>query len=180
MDLASLELQLTDLQGAVHTLVQFAVSPDGRTLVGTGQLTGQLLIFDLADPDQPRLRGQVAVGRQPWHPVFGPDSRTVYFGVKLDNAVVAVDALAAEIRWKVEHEGIHAPHGAALSPDGRYLFVSSNGPGGMVMGGDAAHEMHGPERASTGTVTVIDTADGSVVKVLEMGSNTTGVGVASR
>jgi hypothetical protein len=95
------------------------------------------------------------------------------------------------------------PHGSALSSDGRYLFVSSNGPGGMTMGGMAmgagehgAAEEHreghdeGGEHdddadgadapAETGSLTVIDTRDGSVVKVLEMGANTTGVGTRAR
>ena len=64
VDLETLDLALEDLEGPVHTLVQFAVSPDGSTLVGTAQLTGQLLIFDLTDPNQPRLRdrGTAAVG----------------------------------------------------------------------------------------------------------------------
>ncbi|UCC25662.1 MAG: YncE family protein [Gemmatimonadales bacterium] len=184
VDLETLDLTLTDLEGPVHTLVQFAVSPDGSTLVGTAQLTGRLLIFDLTDPEHPALRDQVEVGRQPWHPVFGADGRTVYFGVKLDNRVVAVDVTTGEVVWSTDHPGLSAPHGAAVSPDGRFLFVSSNGPGGMAM--DPEHEMHEGEEhgamhpAETGTITVLDTSDGTVVKVLEMGTNTTGVGAASR
>ena len=182
VDLETLDLALEDLEGPVHTLVQFAVSPDGSTLVGTAQLTGQLLIFDLSDPNQPRLTDHVEVGRQPWHPVFGPDGRTVYFGVKLDNKVVAVDVTSGEILWTTEHMALSAPHGSALSPDGRHLFISSNGPGGMAMGGMAEeeHAMHEDHHARTGTLTVLDTADGSVVKVLEMGANTTGLGAAIR
>lgn len=184
VDVETGDMELTQVPGNVHTIVQFAASPDGRRLVGTAELTGLLLIFDLDDPDHPAMRAESpVVGRQPWHPIFGPDGRTVYFGTKMDHAVVAVDTETGEIAWKTEHMGLNHPHGSAVSPDGRYLFISSNGPGGMQMGEmemEAGHDMHAAHRASTGTVTVLDTRDGSVVKVLEIGENTTGLGARSR
>ena len=182
VDVETGDMELTRIPGNVHTLVQFAASPDGGTLVATAQLTGVLLIFDLEDPDHPALRPEApVVGRQPWHPVFGPDGRTVYFGAKMDHAVVAVDTETGEIVWRTEHEGLNHPHGSAVSPDGRHLFISSNGPGGMQMGGmDTGEDMHAGHQAATGTVTVLDTRDGTVVKVLEMGANTTGLGARTR
>lgn len=182
VELESLEMELTDLQGPVHTLVQFAVSPNGRTLVATGQLTGRLLVFDLADPDHPRLRSQVEVGGQPWHPVYDHAGEVVYFGIKVSNTVVAVDIASGAILWRAQGPSLDGPHGSALSADGRHLFISSNGPGGMGMdmGGGAMADHAGHGGADTGTLTVLDTRDGSIVKVLEMGANTTGIGVAAR
>lgn len=183
VDVETGDMELTDIAGPVHTLVQFAASPDGRTLVGTAELTGLLLVFDLADPDHPSLRAEIPVGRQPWHPVFAADGRTVYFGNKMDHTVVAVDVDAGEVIWRTEDPGLNHPHGSALSRDGRHLFISSNGPGGMQMGEmemEAGHDMHAEHRAATGTLTVLDTRDGSVVKVLEMGENATGLGARSR
>lgn len=46
----------------VHTLVDFAVSPDGRTLAGTGEMSGRLLVWDLADPARPRLAREMDIG----------------------------------------------------------------------------------------------------------------------
>jgi DNA-binding beta-propeller fold protein YncE len=77
-----------------------------------------------------------------------------------------------------------------LSPDGSRLFVSSNGPGGMGMameGGEhAEHEAEGHHAEhhaasdtkawDTGTVAVIDTATGELVKMIPVGRNTTGIG----
>lgn len=76
----SLEMGLSNLDGPIHTVVQVAVSPDEGTLVATGELTGQLLVFDLDSPGEPSLRHAVEVGSGPWHPVFEPDGRRVWMG----------------------------------------------------------------------------------------------------
>ena len=56
------EVDLLNLGGDdVHVLVQFAVSPDGRHMVGTGQMTGDLLVFDLTG-DEPRVVHSLDVG----------------------------------------------------------------------------------------------------------------------
>src|SRR6266550_1824631 len=49
-----------------QVIVGLAVSPDGKTLVATAQLTGKLLVFDLADPAKPKLVQRVATGDWPW------------------------------------------------------------------------------------------------------------------
>ena len=42
------DVDLMEVDGMMnHMLVQFAVSPDGRRMVGGGQMTGDLLVFDL-------------------------------------------------------------------------------------------------------------------------------------
>jgi DNA-binding beta-propeller fold protein YncE len=181
IDAESFEMELINLDGPVHTLVQFAISPDASTLVATGEMTGQLLIFDLADPAMPALRASVDVGARPWHPIFS-DETTVWFAVKGDNAVVAVNIATAEVLHRIEAPSLFAPHGSTIA-DGK-LFVTSNGPGGMQMGAEPmdampGHEMDvaaGGDVPTTGTVTVIDLETLDVVAVLEMGANTTGIG----
>src|SRR5882762_2266741 len=56
-----------------QVIVALAVSPDGRTLVATAQLTGKLLVFDLADPAKPKLVQRVVTGDWPWLVAFTPD-----------------------------------------------------------------------------------------------------------
>ena len=60
------EVDLYNIDGTTHTLVQFALSPDGDWMVAGGQLSGELLIFDLSNP-QPTLVKSIPVGGQPWH-----------------------------------------------------------------------------------------------------------------
>ncbi len=187
LDAESFDMEVLNLDGPVHTLVQFAISPDASTLVATGEMTGQLLVFDLANPAQPALRASVDVGARPWHPVFS-DERTVWFGLKGDNAVVAVDVQSGEVVHRVESESLVFPHGSTIA-DGK-LFVTSNGPGGMQMGdmgGDPMpaapmdHSQHAGmegmgDGPNTGTLTVIDLETLEVVGVLELGANATGIG----
>jgi DNA-binding beta-propeller fold protein YncE len=211
VDPESFELELLNLEGPIHTLVQFAVSPDERTLVATAEMTGLLLVYDLADPVRPVLRRSIPVGRRPWHPVFEPGTNRVWFGTKGDGEVVGVDVATGEVIARISDPALLNPHGAAISADGRHLFISSNGPGGMPMMGDMdmagdtgahahaghtppppAHGGHAPGGAhpgeqgatgaapTTGTLTVIDLATRTVVKVLEMGDNTTGIGTRQR
>lgn len=177
-------LELLNLDGPVHTLVQFAVSPDESVLVGTTEMTGQLFVWGLDDPVVPELIATIPVGSRPWHPVFEPGSNTrVWFALKGDNQVVGVDLEQGEVMARISHDALVAPHGAVISPDGRFLFISSNGPGGMDMSGGMSHETHEAGAASpeapaveTGTLTVVDLASHEVVRVLEMGENTTGIG----
>ena len=162
------DLQLTTLEGDTHTLVQFAVSPDGQTLVGTGQLTGLCLVFDLTDPGAPVLTNTIEVGAHPWHPVFTPGGRFVYFGNKMANTVTVIDVETMTVAKVIEHEGIAQPHGSAVSPDGTRVFVSSNNTGTSA---------GGAEGAPPGMVTVIDTGTQEVLKVIEVGPNATGLGI---
>ncbi len=253
VDLESFDIDLVNVDGPPHTPLQFAISPDESTLVLTTEMTGLVFVYDIEDPRSPSLRHTVEVGRQPWHPVFEPNGERVWFGLKGEDAVLAVDVATGEVTDRIESESFSHPHGSAISPDGRYLFVSGNGPGGMqmdmgmggmsemddmsemdheAMGHEMAadsmdHEMamdsmqamrgemmadssdaegmrgmmrrhrrmmeggeermgrmcprcrrmtHESEPPTTGTLSVIDLSTGEVVKVLEMGENTTGIG----
>ncbi len=162
IDLETEELNLVDLEGEPHTLVQFALSPDGATMVATGQLTGKLLVFDASDPAEIRLRTSVDVGAQPWHPVFTPDGRYVYVGAQESNTISVVDAATWTVADVIEGEGIAEPHGAAVSPDGRYVYVSNRNLN------DTYASREGRPQGGVGTVVVIDTATRAIVKVIEV------------
>ncbi len=42
------ETELTTIDGDTHVFVDFAISPDGNTMVVTGQVSGKLLFFDIS------------------------------------------------------------------------------------------------------------------------------------
>src|SRR5690606_27626312 len=113
------------------------------------------------------------------------DGRWVYFGNKLADRVTVVDMATRTIAKTIEHEGIRQPHGVAVSPDGRWVYVSNNHLGAeahrMMAGEHAAHMgAQAPGEPGLGTVVVIDTATREVAKVITVGRNASGIAVAGR
>ena len=118
--------ELTPLSGPTHVMVQMAASPTSNTVVGTGQMTGQLLFFNREENGALAPDTSITVGAQPWHPVYSPDGRHIYVPNKQSNTISVVDAEARSVVETIEHASLMQPHGSALSPDGRYLYVSNN------------------------------------------------------
>jgi YVTN family beta-propeller protein len=179
LDPATENVQITNLDGPQHALMQFAVSPDGNTMVGSAELSHQLLVFDIGQPMQPKRTASLTVGHQPFDPVYTPDGRWVYLGNKAMNTVTVVDMQTRTVAQVIEHEGIKQPHGAVTTPDGAYVLISNNNL-------KDPHAMHGPGSmgggqpvyGGPGTVVVIDARTQSVVKVIEVGRNASGMGLA--
>jgi len=146
--------------------VQLAISADGQTAYVTGQVAGQVQIFGLEEPASPTLIDSVDVGAEPWHPQLSDDGSTLYFGSKATNTVYAMDTDAPYNLTPVTGNGIAQPHGSALSPDGRYLYISNNNQNGTYT----------PSSGDIGTVVVIDTQnDDALRKVIEVGKKPTGI-----
>ena len=168
MNTASGETELTRLGGDTQTLVQFAMTPDGSTLIAGGQRTGQLLVFDAGQAPSLSVTDTLQVGKQPWHPVVSKDGTTAYMPNKASHSVSVVDLTEPAVTTTIEGDGLAQPHGTVLSPDGRYLFVSNNNRNGTYSpSGD---------NPDAGTVTVIDTETNEVTDVIEVGTYPTGLG----
>lgn len=186
IDAAAEQVQLVDLEGPHHSLMQFAISPDGRTLVLSAEMTGRILFFDVTDPKRPVPSGELEVGPIPFDPVYTPDGRFLYVPLKGANEVVKIDAASRTIVGRIAGVGLFAePHAALISADGSRLYVSNNN----VRVSHDMHAMHGgqatPAPASTpapggaGWVTVVDTGTDTVVRTIPVGKNATGLGLAS-
>jgi YVTN family beta-propeller protein len=167
----ALSTNLVQMGGPTQTFVQFAVSPDGNTMVATGQISGQALVFDLSDPMNPVVTDTIAVSAQPWHPVYSPDGQRVYFGNKRAHTVTVLNMETRSVERVIEGEGLAEPHGAALSSDGRTLYVSNNNRDGTYQPPQMSSASNPP-----GTITVINTETGTIEKVIEVGAYPTGVG----
>lgn len=176
--------EITNVEGPPHALMQFAVSPDGRTLAISGEISHTLHFFDISeDPLRPRHAGYVDVETQPFDPIFTLDGTTVWLPNKAANRITAVDVSTREIVAVLDDPRIRQPHGAAVSSDGRWVLISSTNvrePHVMMVHGDD-HQDHGPaERivGGPGNVVIIDTRMREVVKVVEVGRNATGIAPA--
>ncbi len=171
MDTRSLEADLLNIPGPVHVLVQFATSPDGKTLVAGGQMSGKVLFFNLDDPAKPDLIDSVSVKSQPWHPVYARDGRLIYFPNKGANSVTVLNAAEHSLAAEISGHGLAQPHGSALSLDGTRLFVSSNN-----LDGSYKPRYDLGNNANVGTVAVIDTESRRILKVIEVEQNASGIG----
>jgi YVTN family beta-propeller protein len=169
------ETELTTLDGDNHVFVDFAISPDGNTMVVTGQLSGKLLFFDISNPESPKMTGSIDVNAQPWHPEFSPDGKFVYFGNKQAHTVTMVDMESRSVSAVVEGTGLAQPHGSAMSADGKYLYISNNNRKGTFEA-----EGTSPAGDPNGTITVINTETNEIEKVIEVGAYPSGIGTNAR
>ncbi len=190
------EAELLRLPGSgdqPHVLVQYAISPDGQTLVATAEISAELLVFDISDPSSPRLVHQVDVGARPWHPSYSPDGREVWFGNLGVNTVTVVDTQSWTVSDVIHGEGLAQPHGSAISPDGRFVYISNrneqgdyggSGHGAGAMSGDMSDATSGAAASGEqekpgGTVVVIDRRTHEILHVINTPPYAAGIGLAS-
>ena len=174
LDPESGRAELTRLPGHhedAHALVQYAVSPDGRTLVATAERTGKLLVFDVSEPPAMRLTHEIDVGPQPWYPVVTPDGREVWFANLVADQVTVVDVSTWTVADVVRGEGIVEPHGIVVSPDGNRVYVSNRNTSGEFAGGGR----FGP---NAGTLVAIDSRTRRVLDVIPIPHYGAGVAMA--
>ena len=164
------EVRIVDVPGAAHGFVQAAVSPDGRWLAVTAELTDQLMIFDLANPGELRLAHTVSLPDGPFEPLFTGDGRWIFVTCLGANRVAVVDTRNWQVPAVLEHEAFAQPHGVALSRDGQHVFVGNR----HQLGG--THDHHGGKPTGAGTVVAICAATRTPESVVKVGNYAAGIG----
>jgi YVTN family beta-propeller protein len=157
-------------------IVGLAVSPDGKTLVATAQLTGKLLVFDLADPAKPRLVQRVATGDWPWLVTFTPDGAEVWVPNQRSNNVTVIDARRWAVVTTVNGE-FAQPDGIAASGDGRLIFVANHNTDNVMNMGGINMAMPAAGSANPGRVIVIDAKKRAVLRRVDTAPDGSGIGV---
>ena len=172
------KVAITSLPGSIHSLVQFAVSPDGKTLVASTDATGMLLVFDLSAPASPKLVKSVPVGTMAFDPVFTPDGEFVWVPVKSTNSLVILDTRTWTEAARITDTNLKQPQQIVFSPDGSTAFVTNNNK--MDHMADPAHAGHTmPGMDAAGALVVVNTKTRAVEKAIPLGKNLTGMGVSA-
>lgn len=100
------------------------LSPDGsRLYVTCGSAKGQILEIEV---ETGRIVKRIPAGHTPGAPVISPDGGMLYVCSRFDNNLIIVD-LNSE-KYPVIVPMIREPIAAAITPDGKYLFVANHLP----------------------------------------------------
>ena len=175
------DLEIVNVDGDPHTFVQFVVSPDGTRLVTAGQISGEVMVFDVTDARIPELVTSFPIGGQPWHPVYSPDGRFVYFPQRTSNSVAVVDTETWEVVASIEGPGLAEPHGSAISADGRTLWVSGRNTEAVYPTTiERTSAATAGEALPAGTVVAIDTETRQIIAVLEVPAYAAGISTRLR
>jgi YVTN family beta-propeller protein len=183
VDAQSERVELTQVEGAPHALMQFTISPDGNTLAVSAELSARVMLFDITERMKPRPLTVLSVERQPFDPMFSPDGRWIVLGNKAANAVTIIDARERKVAAVVRGNGLAQPHGIAISPDSRFAYVTNNNLKGT--GEHAGHTMVGGSEgapaapAGPGTVVAIDLATQRIAQVIQVGHNASGIALSN-
>ena len=164
------DVQLIEVPGPAHGFVQAAVSPDGRWLAVTAELTDELMIFDLRDARAPKLAKTISLPDGPFEPMFTGGGRWIYVTCLSANRVAVVDTEGWKVARVLKHQSFAQPHGIALSPDGRYVFIGNR----HQLGG--AHQHQGGAPTGEGTVVAFCAATRVPERVLTVGNYAAGMG----
>jgi DNA-binding beta-propeller fold protein YncE len=177
ISLADDKVSIVDVAGPTHSFVQFAVSPDKKTLVGSTEVSGQLLVFDLTTPAKPALKTSIDLGKMVFDPVFTNDGRFVWVPVKMSNEIAVIDTSTWKVAARLTDPAFKQPHQIVFSADGRSAFVTNNNK--MDHMGDPAHAGHATGDGMA-ALAIVNVATLQVEQSIELGKNLTGMGARAR
>ncbi len=174
--LADLRVGITNLPGPIHSLVQFAVTPDGKTLVASTDATGYVLVFNISSPASPKLAKSIPVGAMAFDPAFTPDGKFVWVPVKATNQLIVLDTTTWAEVARVSDANLKQPQQIVFSSDGATAFVTNNNKmDHMADPAMAGHAMPGMD--ATGALVIVNTKTRMVEKAIPLGKNLTGMGI---
>jgi DNA-binding beta-propeller fold protein YncE len=178
VETATGRVTLTTIPGNPRSLVQFAISPDGKSMVSGGELSNTILLFDLTKPPPLMPSKEVMVEGKPWEARFSPDGRSVYVTLLVKNALAEIDVSSGTVK-RVIAERLAQPYSMIVRADGKYAFIANQNTG-AVQPGQSGHEMHGMagHNATDGWLSIIDLSTGKLASTLMLGTGPTGMGAA--
>lgn len=173
---------LSTLPGVPRSMVQFAQSPDGKTMVIGGELSNTLMIFDLTQPPPLKPMMEIPLAGKPWDPMFSRDGKSVYVSLFGANSIAVVNVKHGKVTRTITGD-LAQPYDVILRADGKYLFVVNQNTGALKPGESAHDHMPGMAGMSgadskNGWLAIIDVKKGKVIKTVMVGAGPSGMGAA--
>jgi YVTN family beta-propeller protein len=142
--------------------MQTTISPDGKYLYVSARGTSKLLVIDTAIKS---IITEVTVSPGPMHIAVTSDGNKIYVPSMMGNVVnvITKDGSTWTKTKEISHPGFSLLHGADLTADNRYLYVSSRNTNN-AFNPYFAVDGEGP----AGTIGIIDTQTDEVVKLIEI------------
>ncbi|MCG8606365.1 YncE family protein, partial [bacterium] len=164
--------------GAGKGPIQLVVSPDDRTLFVSAQISNEIFVIDVSDPDNRTIVDTIPVNAMPWHPIVTSDGGHVYVGNNGANTITAIDVATKRVAVIGDGsglDGISQPHGIAVTGDGQFVFVSNRNITGAYQ---PRHDFG--DNDQVGTIVVVNTSNNTIAKVIEIEEFGSGVAISEQ
>ncbi len=149
---------------------QSVITPDNNFAYVTCRKSGEVRVIDL---NLLKVIDSIKVGTFPLIPAITPDGATVFVTNRNTNSVSAIKTSTRTVDYTIADIGIE-PHGAAVSKDGKYLYISCENLG---ISEPPHHATTGGKKPSF--LKVIDIAQRALTASLELGNFGSGMAVTN-
>jgi len=163
------QIILSTTSPATYEPMHIYLSPDGNYLYANNRTSSTMMIIDTQTK---QILQEISIQHHPMQAAISPDGNKIYV-VSLHMPYITIVEKAGTTWTKTEFQNADAFHhlyGADLSPDGRYLYVTCSNDENDF---SPPYEIPGKERPSL--LCIFDTQLRELVKVLDIGSYSTGI-----
>lgn len=149
---------------------QSVITPDNKFAYVTCRKSGEVRVIDLTAL---KVIDSITVGTFPLIPAITPNGATVFVTNRNTNSVSAINTSTRTVEYTIADIGVE-PHGAAVSKDGKYLYISCENLG---ISEPPHHATTGGKKPSF--LKVIDIAQRALTASLELGNFGSGMAVTN-
>lgn len=154
----------------VYEPMHIYLSPDDRYLYINNRTSSTMMVIDT---ETKAILKELPIKNHPMQSAISPDGNRIYVVSHHDPFITEITKNGTDWTISQEYENpdaFHHLYGADLSPDGKYLFISCSN---SMDDYKPPYEIPGKARPSL--LCIYDTQLGELVKVLDIGSYSTGV-----
>jgi DNA-binding beta-propeller fold protein YncE len=165
------DIALSTGSSAVHEPMHTYISPDDKYLYINCRRSSKMLVMDT---DNYQIIKELVIKNHPMQSAVSADGSKIYTVSHHEPYITEITKTGTDwvITREYRNDYFHHLYGADLSPDGRYLYAT-------VSNSDPVHIFKPtyqiPGKTSPSLLAIYDTLLGEVIKVIDIGSYSTGV-----